>query len=63
MFAVEGAPQAVETARTIIILFAIVSVVFWRVLLKIAVMTAAIVLIVLLTSGAIVLLENIHRVA
>jgi hypothetical protein len=58
-----SAPQIVDSVRTTVVLFAIVSVVFWKVLLKLIVMVAVIVLIVLLTSGAIVLLESINHAA
>ncbi|MEP7022705.1 MAG: hypothetical protein ABJB47_02615 [Actinomycetota bacterium] len=61
MSVVGSAPQAAESVRMMVVLFGIVTVVFWKVLLKIAVMVAATVLIILLTSGAIVLLESIHR--
>jgi hypothetical protein len=63
MIAVGGTPQAVESARMIIVLFAIVFVVFWKPLLKIAVMVAATTMIVLLTSGAVVLLQDIHHLS
>jgi hypothetical protein len=61
MIGLESAPLTVESVRTVIVLFAIVSAVFWKALLKIIVMMAVIMLIVLLTSGAIVLLESINR--
>jgi hypothetical protein len=63
MIDLASAPQAVESARTAVVLFAVVSVVFWKALLKIIVMAAVIVLIVLLTSGSIVLLESINHAA
>lgn len=62
MFVVQATPQAVESARTIIVLFAAISVIFWKTLLKIAVTVAAIVLVVLLTSGAIMIYQSIHHV-
>jgi hypothetical protein len=57
-----SATQTAESMRTIVLLFAIVSAVFWKVLLKIIVTVAVIVLIILLVSGAIVLLESINGV-
>jgi hypothetical protein len=62
MFVVQATPQAVESARTIILLFAAISVIFWKTLLKIAVTVAAIALVVLLTSGAIMIYQSIHHV-
>jgi hypothetical protein len=63
MSGLASAPQTVESVRTAVVLFAVVSVVFWKVLLKMIVMVAVIVLIVLLTSGSIVLLESINHAA
>jgi hypothetical protein len=61
MFVVQATPQAVESARTIILLFAAISVIFWKTLLKIAVTVAAIALVVLLTSGAIMIYQSVHH--
>ena len=61
MFVAEGTPQAVESVRTVIVLFAAISVIFWRVLLRIVLTVAAIALLVLLTSGAILIFESIHH--
>jgi hypothetical protein len=57
-----SATQTAESVRTVVLLFAVVSAVFWKVLLKIIVTMTVIVLIVLLVSGAIVLLESINGV-
>jgi hypothetical protein len=62
MFVAEAAPQAVESVRTAIVLIAVVSVVFWKALLKFVLMAAVITVIVLLASGAMVLMQNIHHV-
>jgi hypothetical protein len=61
MFVTEGAPHAVESARAAVVLFAVVSVVFWKVMLKIVVMVVAITAIVLLTYGAIALVQVVNR--
>jgi hypothetical protein len=62
MFVAQGTPQTVESVRTAIMLFAVISVVFWKTLLKIAVTVAAVAMLVLLTSGAILIYQNIHHV-
>jgi hypothetical protein len=54
--------HAVESFRYAIVLFAIFSVVFWRTLLMIVVMVVAIAVLVLLTSGAVLILQNLHHV-
>ena len=46
-----------------IVLFATICVIFWRALLRIAVMVTAIVAIVLLTSGAVLIYQGIHHIA
>jgi hypothetical protein len=63
VFAVEGTAQTAESVRLTIVLFAIVFVVFWKTLLKITVMVAATTVIVLLASGVVEILQNIHHVA
>ena len=60
MFVVQAAPQAVESVRTIVVLFAVISVIFWKTLIKLAVTVAAIVLVVLLTAGAIMIFQYVH---
>lgn len=62
MLSLIGAQQTAESVRTIVLLFAIVSALFWKVLLRIIVTVAVIVLITLLVSGAIVLLASINGV-
>jgi hypothetical protein len=56
-----AAPHAAESIRYAIVLFAIFSVVFWRVMLKIVVMVVAIAFVVLLASGAILILQSMHH--
>jgi hypothetical protein len=48
------------SVQTTVILFAVLCVIFWRVILRITVMVAAVVLIALLLSGMIMLLQDIH---
>jgi hypothetical protein len=61
MFVTESAPHVVQSARAAVVLFAVVSVVFWKVMLKIVVMVVAITAIVLLTYGAIALVQVVNR--
>lgn len=61
MFALQAASQNVESIRTGIVVFAIIAVVFWRFLLRLALVIVAVVLVVLLTSGAILLYEGMHH--
>lgn len=63
MFALQAASQNVESIRTAIVAFAIVAVVFWRFLLRLALVIVAVVLVVLLTSGAFLLYEGLHHAA
>ena len=56
-----AAPHAAESIRYVILLFAIFSVVFWRVMLRIVVMVVAMTILVLLASGAVLILQNIHH--
>ena len=63
MFVLQATPQTVESARTIIVIFATISVIFWRALLRIIVMVAAIVAIILLTSGVLLIYQSLHLLA
>lgn len=56
-----AAPHAGESIRYVILLFAIFSVVFWRVMLRIVVMVVAIAILVLLASGAVLILQNMQH--
>jgi len=59
----KSAPQNVESIRTAVVVFAIIAVVFWRVLLKLALMIVAVLLVILLTSGVILLFESFNHAA
>jgi hypothetical protein len=61
MLVAQGAPHAMESARAAVVLFAVVSIVFWKVLLKIAVAVVAITVIVLVSYGAIALMHGLYR--
>jgi hypothetical protein len=63
MLMLKTAPQSVESIRTAIVVFAVIAVVFWRVLLKFVLMIAAVLLIILLTSGVILLFESFNHAA
>jgi hypothetical protein len=59
MFVAQGTSQTVESVQAVIVLAATMSVIFWRLLLKIAV----IVMLALLVYGAILIFQSIHYVA
>ncbi|HEY5359506.1 MAG TPA: hypothetical protein VIJ82_17815 [Streptosporangiaceae bacterium] len=61
MFVAQGAPHVQESIRAAVVLFAVVSVVFWKMLLKTVVMVVSVTVIVLLAYGAIALLQSLHR--
>ena len=61
MHVASESPQAVESVWYVVLLFSIVCVVFWRALLKIVITIVAVVVLALLATGAILILENIHR--
>jgi hypothetical protein len=63
MLMLKTAPQSVESIRTAIVVFAVIAVVFWRVLLKFVLMIAAVLLVILLTSGVILLFESFNHAA
>jgi hypothetical protein len=63
MLMLKTAPQSVESIRTAVVVFAIIAVIFWRVLLKLALMIVAVLLVILLTSGVILLLESFSHAA
>ncbi len=62
MLAPQGAHQELESVRILIVLFAVTAVIFWRVVLKIALMVAATVIVILLTSGAVAFFEGIDHI-
>lgn len=61
MFVAQGTPQTVESVRTVVVLFAAISVIFWKTMLKIVLTVAAIAVTVLLTSGVILIYQGIHH--
>jgi predicted RND superfamily exporter protein len=61
MHAIHGAAQDVESARAAIVLIAAVLVIFWRFVLRAILMIIAIAVVVLVGSGALVLLQSMHR--
>jgi hypothetical protein len=61
MPAIQGAAQEVESARVAIVLIAAVLVIFWRQVLRVLLTIIAIAVVVLVGSGAIVLLQSMHR--
>jgi hypothetical protein len=61
MHAIHGAAQEVESARAAIVLIAAVLVIFWRLVLRVLLAIIAIAVMVLVSSGAIVLLQSMHR--
>jgi hypothetical protein len=61
MFVAQGAPHVQESIRAAVVLLAVVSVVFWKMLLKTVVMVVSVTVIVLLAYGAIALLQSLHR--
>lgn len=61
MLALRGGSSGIDSIQILTVLFAIISVIFWRSLLKILLMIAAMLLVVLITSGAIALLEGLHH--
>jgi len=63
VFTPQAVAQSVESIRTGIVAFAVIAVVFWRVLLKLALAIVAIALVVLLTSGVVLLFEGLHHAA
>jgi hypothetical protein len=60
MFAAQGAAQAVENARILIAVIAVIIVIFWRVVLRVllAIIVAALVFVV--GAGALVLLHGMR---
>jgi hypothetical protein len=62
MYAPQGAPQELESIRIVIVLSAVMAVIFWRAVLRITLKVAAIVIVVLLTSGAVAFFQAIHHI-
>jgi hypothetical protein len=61
VFAPQATAQSVESIRTAIVAFAIIAVIFWRTLLKLALGIMAIALVILLISGVILLFQDLHH--
>ena len=61
MHAIHGAAQEVESARAAVVLIAAVLVIFWRQVLRVLLAIIAIAVMVVVGSGAIVLLQSMHR--
>jgi hypothetical protein len=61
MQAVQGAAQEVESARAAIVLIAAFLVIFWRLVLRVLLAVIVIAVVVLVGSGAIVILQSMHR--
>lgn len=62
MYAPQGAPQELESIRILIVLSAVMAVIFWRAVLRIALKATAIVIVVLLASGAVAFFQAIHYI-
>jgi hypothetical protein len=60
MFAPQAAAQNVQSIQTAIVVFAVIVVVFWRLLLKLALAILAIALLILLSSGAFAFFEGLR---
>jgi hypothetical protein len=58
----QGASQNLESIRILLAIFVILTVLFWRTMLKIVIITLLIIIIVLITSGAAILLQHAHYV-
>jgi hypothetical protein len=61
MFATQGTAQEVENARTALVLIAVGTVIFWRVILRVLLAIIAIAVVVTVGVGALVLLQGMHR--
>ena len=61
MLAAQSAAQDLGSIQLLLAIDVILIVLFWRVALKMLIMVLAMVMIVLITSGAAVLLQEFHR--
>jgi len=57
MFTSHGGSQELESIRALIVIIAVIAVMYWRAVLKLM----AILIVVLLTSGAVALFQGISR--
>lgn len=62
MFAVHGVSHGIEALRVPIVIGAVLMVVFWRALLKIVIIVATILILYLISSGAVALLQGAQHV-
>lgn len=61
MLAVQSSAQGLGSIQLLLAIAVILIVLFWRVALKMLIMVLAIVMIVLITSGVAVLLQELHH--
>jgi hypothetical protein len=61
MLAAQSAAHDLGSVQLLLAIAVVLIVLFWRVALKMVIMVLAIVMIVLITSGAAVLLQEFHR--
>jgi hypothetical protein len=61
MLAAQSAAQDLGSIQLLLAIAVVLIVLFWRVALKMVIMVLAIVMIVLITSGVAVLLQEFHR--
>jgi hypothetical protein len=61
MHGIHGSAQHAESVRTAIVLIAAVLVIFWRHVLRVLLAIIAIAVVALVGSGAIVILQSMHR--
>lgn len=62
MLALHTSSAGIGHEQALIVLFAIIAVIFWRDMIKIAVMIGALLLIILVSFGAVVLIDLLQHV-
>jgi hypothetical protein len=62
MLALHSSSAGIGHEKALIVLFAIIAVIFWRDMIKIAVMIGALLLIILVSFGVVVLLDLLQHV-
>jgi type IV secretory pathway VirB2 component (pilin) len=62
MLTPQGAPQELESIRVAIVIFAVIAVIFGRALLRLALTIAAILILILLASGAVAFFQGVQHV-
>ena len=60
MLALQNASQNLESIRILLVIFVILTVAFWKTMLKIVIITVLAVILVLITAGAATLLQHAH---